>query len=222
MICLKFNHTMKNSNHFNLLVIILFLFSAPIASHSQSTEESSSDQSLRTQFQEMLDKSESYTEYKVIKRSNLSQYSKAVQDSLRANRSEINNLKSTASDQNSQISTLSKRITDLETQLAQSEELRESLSFLGLNLNKATYHTMVWLIISVLAAFGVFAYTSFIRSNKITAKTKKEYKVLEVEYEEHKKKSHEKQIKMGRELQTERNRVEELKTKLKAKSSGKA
>ena len=168
----------------------------------------------------MLDKSESYAEYKVIKRSSLTQYSRAVRDSIGASKTEINALKSTVADQKSQISTLSNRITDLEAQLAESEELRESLSFLGINLNKATYHTAVWLIIGVLAAFGVFAYSSFMRSNKITAKTMKDYKALEVEYEEHKKKSHEKQIKMGRELQTERNNVEELKTKLKAKSPG--
>ena len=137
-------------------------------------------------------------------------------------KAEINSLKSTVADQKSQIGTLSSRITELEAQLAKSEGLRESLSFIGINLNKTTYHTIVWLIIGILAAFGVFAYTSFIRSKKITSKTKKDYKTLEVEYEEHKKKSHEKQIKMGRELQTERNNVEELKTKLKAKLPGKA
>ena len=213
---------MKNTNLTILLIITLFLVLAPVISRSQSSEASAVDKNLRTQFQEMLDKSESYTEYKVIKRANLSQYSKAVQDSLNANRIEIKELKSTVADQRDQISALSKRITDLETQLAQSEELRESLSFLGFNLNKATYHTLVWLIIGGLLAFGVFAYGSFIRSNKITAKSRKEYKSLEVEYEEHKKKSHERQIKMGRELQTERNRVEEIKAKLKSKSTGKA
>ena len=165
-----------------------------------------------------MDKSETYTEYKVIKRSRLSQYSKAVQDSINANRNEIRSLKSKVADQQSKISTLSKRIEELEEKLAKSEELRESLWFLGVSLNKATYHVIVWLIIAGLVVFGGMAYTSFMRSNKITSKTKKEYKGLEVEYEEHKKKSHEKQIKMGRELQTERNRVEELKTKLKAKS----
>lgn len=213
---------MKNYNLANLFIISLFLLGTPLVSLSQTTEEANGDQSLKGQFQEMLDKSESYTEYKVIKRTNLTQFSKAVQDSLKVNRVEIKGLKETVADQSSQINTLSRRITDLETQLAQSEELRESLSFLGINLNKATYHTIVWVIIGVLAAFGAFAYTSFIRSNKVTAKSKKEYKALEVEYEEHKKKSHEKQIKLGRELQTERNRVEELKTKLKAKTSGKA
>lgn len=219
---MKCYHTMKNTSLIYLLFVTLILLISPITTQAQDAEGDAGPQTLKRQFQEMLDKSESYTEYKVIKRSLLSQYSKAVQDSLNVNRNEIRSLKSKVADQQSQISTLSIRIKELEEKLAKSEELRESLSFLGINLNKATYHIVVWLIIAGLVVFGGIAYTSFMRSNMITAKSKKEYSVLEVEYEEHKKKSHEKQIKMGRELQTERNRVEELKTKLKAKSQGKS
>jgi len=212
---------MKNTYFTILYISLLFLFINPAVSYAQSSEEGTGNQTLRSQFQEMLDKAETYTEYKVIKRTSLSEYSRAVQDTLNVNRSEITGLKNTVQDQAGQITSLTTRITDLEAQLATSEELRESLSFLGFNLNKATYHLIVWLIIGILIAFGIFAYSSFIRSNSITSKTIKEYKALELEYEEHKKMSHEKQIKMGRELQTERNRVEDLKTKLKAKAPGK-
>jgi len=212
---------MKNKYLTLLYITFSLLFVVNINGWSQSEEESSANQSLRAQFQEMLDKAETYTEYKVIKRSSLSQFSRAVQDTLSANRSEINSLKNNVQDQAGQITSLSNRITDLEAQLAKSEELRESLTFLGFNLYKATYHIIVWVIIGALIAFGIFAYSSFIRSNHVTAKSIKEYKELELEFDEHKKMSHERQIKMGRELQTERNRVEELKTKLKAKAPGK-
>lgn len=211
---------MKNTNFSILFVVALFLYCSPIFGQSQSSTETPGNQSLKTQFQEMLDKSETYTEYKVITRTNLSQYSRAVQDSLKADRNEINTLKNRVNEQKSQITQLSKRITDLENQLAKSEELRGSLSFLGITFNKITYHLIVWLIIGIVTAFSVFAYSNFIRSNIIKSKTKKEYKVLEKEFEEHKKINHEKQIKMGRELQTERNKLEELKTKFKAKPPG--
>ena len=221
MSCLKFYYTMKNTNQILLLAVTLFLFSAPVICQSQSSTEAPGDQTLKTQFQEMLDKSESYTEYKVIKRTKLTVYSRAVQDSLKANRNEINTLKNKVNDQESQISQLSNRITELEDQLKESEELREGLTFLGINIHKITYHMIVWTIIGVLAAFGIFSYTSFVRSNIIRSKTNKEFKTLEVELEEHKKKSHEKQIKVARELQTERNKVEELKTKIKTNNPGK-
>ena len=205
---------MKNSN-FIITVFLLFISSAVF---SQSEDP---NQTLRQQFQDMLESSESYTEYKVIKRTNLSEYSRAVQDTLANNRNQISGLNNEVADLKSQVNQLSTRITDLESQLEESEALRESLVFLGIPLHKATYHLIVWILISGLVVFGVFAYTSFMRSNKVTSKTRKEIKELELEYEEHKKKSHEKQIKMGRELQTERNLVEELKAKLKAKSAPK-
>ena len=211
---------MKNNNLSILFTLAFFLFSAPVFSQAQSSSEAPGNQTLKYRFQEMLDKSETYTEYKVIKRTNLSQYSEAVQDSLHANRLEINTLKAKVNEQKSQLTQLSNRITDLETQLATSEELRESLSFLGINFNKVTYHLIVWVIIGGLLFFGVFAYSSYIRSYRVTSKSRKEYKALEVEIEEYKKKSHEKQIKMGRELQTERNRVEELKARFKSKTPG--
>lgn len=203
---------MKYSSFAITLLLCIFL-----SNYAISQEEKEGPQTLREQFREMLDKSETYTEYKVVKRTSLSAYSRSVQDSISAFRNEISALKNQVSDQKSQINQLSKQIDDLKSQLDKSESLRESISFLGINFNKATYHIFVWVIIGGLAGFGVFAYSSFVRSNKVTAKSKKEIKEIELEYEEHKKRSHEKQIKMGRELQTERNNVEELRTKLKAK-----
>ena len=211
---------MKNSN----FVITIFLFFIAFATFGQAEE---TDQTLRGQFQGMLESSNTYRspetnrEFKIVNRVSLDAYSRAVQDSIVAYRTQLSGLKTEVSELKSQVSQLSTRITDLESQLAESEKLRESLAFLGLQMNKATYHMIVWIIIAGLAIFGIFAYTSFIRSNKVTSKTKKEMKEIELEYDEHRKKSHEKQIKMGRELQTERNLVEELKTKLKAKPSNK-
>ena len=207
---------MKNSSFALILLILL-----AITSMTYGQTEDGGKQTIGEQFQEMLESSESYTEYKVIKRTKLNDFSRAIQDSLATSRTQISSLNAEVSDLKSQISPLTTRISDLEEQLEKSEKLRESLLFLGIQMNKATYHLFVWVIIAALAVFGVFAYTSFMRSNKVTSKTKKEMKALELEYDEHRKKSHEKQIKMGRELQTERNHVEELKTKLKSKPATK-
>lgn len=212
---------MKNTNIKFLIFCVLFLTGRMVFGQATTSGNQAQDNSLKGQFNDMIEHSETYTEYKVIKRSKLRQYAKAVQDTIAKNRKNIGALELKVDEQNSQISQLSARIEDLEAQLKKSEELRGSLVFLGVALNKATYHIIVWVLICGLAAFGVFAYSSYMRSNHITAKSKKEYKELELTFEEHKKKSHERQIKAGRELQTERNKVEELKSQLKSKSAGK-
>ena len=214
---MKIIPTMKNST---LIILLLLAVSLTLFGQAMAQTEGSGAKNLKEQFQDMLDKSETYTEYKVIKRSKLSEYTRAVQDTLAQYRKVISTLRGEVADQKSQIAQLTKRIEDLEAQLARSEELRESLNFMGVEMYKTTYHLFVWLVIGGLAVFGVFAYTSFLRSNRVTNKVKKEMKELELEFEEHKKRNYEKQIKLGRELQTERNRVEELRAKLKGKSTG--
>jgi flagellar biosynthesis chaperone FliJ len=213
---------MKYTNRRILLSLVLLILIVPAFGQDQSTIESSESQSLQSQYQQILDKSETYAEYKVIKKTELRRFSKAVQDSVRTNRVEIAVLKNTAKEQKSQISQLSKKIEELDSKLAESEKLRESLSFLGLHIYKTTYHLIVWLIIGALLAFGIFMYIGFLRSNVVTSKSIKDFRALEVEFEDHKKKSYEKQLKIGRELQTERNEIEELKSKFKAKNVGKA
>jgi len=189
---------------------------------AQTTDEPTvpSAPSLGQQYQEMISKAESYNEYKVIKNSVLGQYNKAVQDTIALSKTTITSLENKVDEQANQITQTSSKVTSLENQLAESEKLRNSLTFLGIPFGKRLYHTIVWIIIGALALFSAFAYSSFVRGNIVAKKTLKDKENIEIQFEEHRKTTHEKQLKMARELQTERNLVEELKAKLKS-SSGK-
>jgi len=190
---------------------------------AQTTDEPTvpSAPSLGQQYQEMISKAESYNEYKVIKNSVLGQYNKAVQDTIALSKTTITSLENKVDEQANQITQHSSKITSLENQLAESEKLRNSLTFLGIPFGKSLYHAIVWIIIGVLALFSTFAYSSFVRGNIVTKKTLKDKENIEIQFEEHRKTTHEKQLKMARELQTERNLVEELKAKLKSGSGSK-
>ncbi|MDZ7604973.1 MAG: hypothetical protein U5K79_05150 [Cyclobacteriaceae bacterium] len=177
--------------------------------------------SLGQQYQEMIGKAESYNEYKVIKNTLLGQYNKAVQDTIALSKTTITSLENKVDEQANQITQHSSKITSLENQLAESEKLRNSLTFLGIPLGKRFYHTIVWVIIAGLALFSTFAYSSFVRGNIVAKKTLKDKELLEIQFEEHRKTAHEKQLKMARELQTERNLVEELKGKMKGGTGSK-
>lgn len=195
------------------IVSLIGLFSG-LTLHAQNSQTSSP--SLSQQYQEMINKAESYNEYKVIKNSVLGEYNKAVQDSISQGKSTITTLETKVNEQASQIAQHSSKVSSLETQLAESEKLRNSLSFLGIPIGKGIYHSVVWVIIAGLALFSLFAYSSFIKGNIVTKKTQKDKELLEIQFEEYRKTSHDKQLKMARELQTERNLVEELKGKLKS------
>ena len=63
----------------------------------------------------------------------------------------------------------------------------------------------------------VIAYGSHTRSLKLYTIARKEFTDLNEEFEEYRKTSQENKVKLGRELQTERNKVSDLKSRLAAR-----
>ncbi len=202
-------------------VLIILILSAGVVYHHAGYAQaitpptSSENPTLEQQYQEMINKAENYNEYKVIKGTVLSQFIKAVQDTITQGKATISSLQTNVTEQSNELATLKNQVSALEDQLAESEKLRNRLYFLGIPFGKTLYHTLVWIIISVLGIFGFISYTSYVRGNVQTKKASKEMQKLEMQTEEYRKTTHEKQVKLARDLQTERNLVEELKAKLK-------
>ncbi|WP_370089476.1 hypothetical protein [Ekhidna sp.] len=189
---------MKNLR-LTLSTFILFIFFLP--AYAQET--------LQEKYDEMLESTETYEQYKVIPRTRLNAFWKEVSDSLSQNIRTINDLKSQIQDQEASIAALEANVADLQSRLDESLNLNDTIYFLGIPFSKVGYHIMVWVIIAALAVLGVMAYFMFIRSNKVTSKTKREFETLQAEYEEHKNKAREKQVKLKRELQTAVNQLNE-------------
>jgi hypothetical protein len=197
------------------LIAAVAIFISPALCQSPDTEE----KSLQEQFTDLAENAESYNQFKVITKANIDAFSKALSDSLAMKGELIASLQSQFDDLKLQLGEMSERTAALEVQLNESEKLRQSFSFLGINMHKATYHLLVWSIVGLMAGLVIFAYSGYLKNNRVTVTTKKRLSDLEVEFEMHRKKNHEKQIKMGRELQTERNLVEELRAKLKSRTT---
>ncbi|MEQ9022021.1 MAG: hypothetical protein RLN82_04575, partial [Pseudomonadales bacterium] len=100
-------------------------------------------------------------------------------------------------------------LAEVQARLDESLELNDTIYFLGIPFSKVGYHIMVWVIIIALAVLGVMAYFMFIRSNSVTKRAKREFDSLQAEYEEHKTKARETQVKLKRELQTAVNQLNE-------------
>ncbi|MBR9997954.1 MAG: hypothetical protein KFF73_03240 [Cyclobacteriaceae bacterium] len=166
----------------------------------------------------MYESAETYTTYKVIKISSLNSFWKSVQDSLRSYQQEVALHKGEIANLNSKIDELNVKIDDLEAALQQSRNVAGGISFLGMLIQKQTYNVFVWSIIFGLAIMVLIGYLSHTRSKKLYTVTRKEFMKLVDDFESLKKSAHEKKIKLGRELQTERNKVMELEARLKDNS----
>ncbi|WP_462251504.1 hypothetical protein [Ekhidna sp.] len=165
--------------------------------------------SLQEKYDGIIESTETYEQYKVIPRTTIDDFWMEVSDTLKLNKGVINDLQIKRQDQEAFIKKLEADILNLQSNLDSSLNQNDSINFVGISFSKVGYHLMVWLIIAVLAAFGVIAYLMFARSNRVTSRVKKDHDELIAEFDAHKDKAREAQVKLKRELQTALNTINE-------------
>ena len=190
--------------------VVLLAFALTIGNSSAQD----SPQSLSSQFFELRDNSESYNEYKVIKSYSLNEFWNTVEDSLSGYRSQINLANKEIASLKTRIDKLNQDLNSIQETLEKSEARNDKIAFLGIFVNKSLYNIIVWGIIAGLGFLAGMLFISFKNNFKVTKKARKDFDDLVIEFEEYRRISREKQMKMGRELQTERNRTEELSEKI--------
>ena len=167
--------------------------------------------SLQVKYQNMIESTETFNQYKVIPRTMLDAFWAEAVDSLQQNGRAIRSLSGQVQSQSDSIRSLTAQRDNVQGQLDESLTLNDSISFLGANLTKGTYHFIVWGLILALVVTAIVFYVMFLNSNRVTSRSKKELETLQLAYEEHKNQSREKQVKLKRELQTAINTIDEMK-----------
>ena len=166
-------------------------------------------QSLQEKYDEMMEKTETYEQYKVIPRTRLDGFWTEVTDTLKAKTNRIQDLRADGIAKQADIDALGSELSQVQSKLDESLELNDTIYFFGIPFSKLGYHLMVWILIIALAVLGIISYLTFLRSNKVTTRVKAEFETLESEFEKHKNGAREKQAKLKRELQTAINQLGE-------------
>ncbi|RWY55496.1 hypothetical protein [Mucilaginibacter gilvus] len=162
------------------------------------------DKSLNGQYQYLLTKVYNY------QRPLVSALWKNVSDTLSATRRKLNEASSKLSIQTKTTDSLMADIKAKEETLSASNARVDSVSLLGMPLTKATYNWIMW---GLVVGFGAIAVIVIARSGAHSREASyriKLYNELEEDYKTYKAKANEKEKKLARELQTERNRLDEL------------
>jgi hypothetical protein len=162
------------------------------------------DHSLHGQFAELLKRTYYYQQAPLIA------YNKAITDSLNTEKRKFNEAQKRLVLQNKTITDLQSNITSKDQSLTESQSKLNEVSFLGIGMPKATYNIIMWGLVLVLGgALMTVIYMS--GSNKREAAYRiKLYEELDEEFKAYKAKANDKEKKLARELQTERNKVDEL------------
>ena len=125
-------------------------------------------QKLNDKWERMLENAENYQHYKVIKKADLAETWKAVQDSVRQVKADLAREKSVIFTQEDKINQLDKQIAELTNKYESTRNSKESISFLGLDVNKYTYTTILWALIAIIAGGAAVMFFLYNSSNRIT------------------------------------------------------
>lgn len=167
--------------------------------------------SLDQQFEYVIQKSNNFQEYKVVKKDYLTQLKKGVIDSISKYKKSILELQSLQQDNDTKISSLEQEIEQLETAIQEVTQEKDQMVFLGVPLHKTTYSVIVYAIIGFLLVLLVLF---FIRMRSALSNSKESLSTLakiEDEFEEYKKRAMEKEQILGRKLQDEINKQNKTK-----------
>ena len=168
---------------------------------------------LDSKWNYMLNKSENYQDYKVIRKSQLNDVYQSIQDTLSKLRADLFNEKANVKGQNDQAALLNKQIKEDKTELDRISNEKNSMGFLGMQLNKYAYISLLWMTLIGISVGSVLMFFLYKNSKKIARVKSEEYSVLAKELDDAKAAKSETERKLKREIQTLANKLEELKRK---------
>lgn len=90
--------------------------------------------------------------------------------------------------------------------ILQLKDETQSISFIGIEFNNRVFKTMLLSIIAILIILLIYFISKFKQSNSITTQTLEEFRVLEEEFDTHRKNALEREQKVRRELLDEINK----------------
>ena len=196
------------------IYIVFYFLMIGLSSSAIAQDEPVGPPTLEEQFRSLKDNSNSYQEYKVVRETLLDQFYSNVRDSLITIRQDILDAQNKIAAQQQEITRLQEELEERQLAVEESQYDIEHIEFLGIDVQKSTYSTIVWSIIAILLIILAVAIYKYKSSNKVAVKKKNEYETLDNEFNEFKIRAREKETRLMRDLQTERNAVEELNQRL--------
>lgn len=161
---------------------------------------------LNDQMIEAFDKSNSYQEYKVVKKSQLATLKRNILDSVSSLQRRITLLENEIGLEKTSVDSLQTSLKQTRENLALAKKKEDGIEIFGVLTSKATYNAILWSIIIILLLFSGFLFYRFMNSHKITNAAQLKMAEMEIELEDYRRNSLEREQKLRRKLQDEINK----------------
>ena len=154
-------------------------------------------------FQQLIDRSGAWQNFKMLDRGKLAAFQRSMTDSINGVRSQLVAEKQKVKENEATIKELNDKITEIQAALDQTKDQKDSVSFFGALVSKGLYNTIMWGIVLALASLLVLYIYKFSNGNVVTKKSINDLNELQEEYENYRKAAIEREQKVRRQLQDE-------------------
>ena len=157
-------------------------------------------------FQQLIDKSGTWQNFKMLDRARLATFQRSMSDSINSVRSRLATEKQKVQTHETTIKELNDKITELESNLNNTQNQKDSVSFFGALVFKGVYNSIMWGIVIALGALLALYIYKYTNGNVVTKKSINDLADLQEEYENYRKAAIEREQKVRRQLQDEINK----------------
>lgn len=157
-------------------------------------------------FQQLIDRSGTWQNFKMLDRGKLAAFQRSMTDSINGVRLQLVAEKQKVKENEATIKELNDKITEIQAALDQTKDQKDSVSFFGALVSKGLYNTIMWGIVLALASLLVLYIYKFSNGNVVTKKSINDLNELQEEYENYRKAAIEREQKVRRQLQDEINK----------------
>lgn len=182
----------------NIKFCFIFLLTGTLSISAQ-------DNTIKDQFVDVIDKSNSYEEYKVIKRVKLATLRKNILDTVALLKQNIETTTTQIELQKNNIASLNQELKVTQENLTLSKEKENSIELFGFTTTKSSYNTIMWFIIGFLLVALGYLFLKYKNSHSVTKASKIKLLEIEEEFETHRQKNLESEQLLRRKLQDEIN-----------------
>ena len=137
-----------------------------------------------------------YNDFRAIRDDIFQKLRRNVKDTLNATKLEVEELNSRLTERDFEIESLNTDLTRANNEKDEAIRNRDSLSFIGIQMTKTLYSSVMWFIILGLAALAVITFILFRRSHQVTKDVKDKLQSNQDEFDLYRKSSREKYEKL--------------------------
>jgi len=165
-----------------MLLITVFSIAVINAAGQTTMPNELSTGIVEEQIKYLESKTRIYENYRAIREDMYQKLNRNIIDSILAEKNRIAGFQNLTADLNSKTDSLKALLNETRVNLEEATTTKNSISVLGIELNKNVYNTFMWTVIGILAILLALGFLVFKRNLVVLRRTEKDLKELKDEF----------------------------------------